>query len=89
MAEATKATRAKASTAKAEDTAPVEDAAPEGEAAAPPAEPDSIPVERLLRDAVAFTGYEAHILAGALCDDDREALTPDEARAAAAAWLGE
>lgn len=55
---------------------------------APEPSPDSIPVERLMRDSDAFTGYPAHVLAGALCGDPRTELTPDEARAACEAWLG-
>lgn len=86
---ASKAQEAKPAEAKAEAKAEVQ------EALEPPTTephdssgPDPVPVERLMRDAFAFTGYPAHVLAGALSGDDRTTLTPDEARAACEAWLG-
>lgn len=78
---------------KAEETvevAPVEEEAPVEEAAAPPEAPEApkIPVERLVAQSDAFTGYPQHVLVGALSGDSRTELTPDEARAACATWLG-
>lgn len=45
-------------------------------------------VERLVgRDAYALTGYEGHVVAGALSGVNRKNLTVEEAKAAVAAWL--
>lgn len=44
-------------------------------------------VTRLMQDSVAFTGYPAHVLAGALHGDDREELTVDAAKKAIETWL--
>ena len=82
-----KATRAKAAD-KSEETPESSTPPATPEPSAVPESPDRIPVERLMRDAVAFTGYPAHVLSGALDGDNRTELTPDEARAAAEAWLG-
>jgi hypothetical protein len=48
----------------------------------------TFPVERLLGpDAYTLTGYEGHIVAGALVGVSKKNLTIDEVKAACAAWL--
>ena len=52
--------------------------------------PDAVefPVERLTgEEAYALTGFEPHVLAGALAGVTRKNLTIDEAKAAVKAWL--
>lgn len=78
-------------------TAPAEDApAPEKAArdaqreAAREVDEDAqtFPVERMLGpDAYALTGYEGHIVAGALTGVTKKNLTIDEVQAACKAWL--
>ena len=90
MAEQQKGTSTRAKAQKAPDAADEPTEAPAAVAEAPEPEPSPvrIPVERLMCDSDAFTGYPAHILAGALCGDPRTELTPDKARVACEAWLG-
>lgn len=54
----------------------------------PKADSIEFPVERLTGpDAYALTGYEGHVVAGALHGVGKKNLTIDEAKAAVKAWL--
>lgn len=43
--------------------------------------------ERLIEDASSFTGYPAHVVAGALASTKKQNLTPDETVTLVEKWL--
>lgn len=63
---------------------------PKAEAAPTPATPadDKFPIERILsEECFAITGIERHIVAGALFETNKTALTKDEVQTAVSKWL--